>query len=321
MNKVGRGVWVQTPAHSFLVEPHLMAPLLHWFPVGWQRRLIRSNRGRVAALFMLSLALLAPAKASGQSFPFTGDATYYGPIDGGNCSFGVIPSAVSPFLKIVAFGTPIYADSSPCGRFIEIDTSTATCAAPPCDFTGDRVVVMVSDQLPSGSPNLDLSLPAFTELAHPDEGLLLGVRWRYVPGDHAGDIELHNTVGINPFFIHFVLQKHNFGITAVSVRDAVDPTWHVASRDIANQWSVSTGQTFQAPLSVRIKDVNGTVVTATDAVTSLAPSAVFDLGVQFNEPAAVPSGSLAGPLSVLTIGWLGTTWLRRRSARPGNREP
>ena len=41
MNEAGRGVWVQTPAHSFLVEPHLMAPFLHWFPVGWQRRLIR----------------------------------------------------------------------------------------------------------------------------------------------------------------------------------------------------------------------------------------------------------------------------------------
>ncbi len=41
LRRVGRGVWVQTPARSFFVEPHLLAPFLHWLPVGWQRRLIR----------------------------------------------------------------------------------------------------------------------------------------------------------------------------------------------------------------------------------------------------------------------------------------
>ena len=41
LRRVGRGVWVQTPARSFFVEPHLMAPFLHWLPLGWQRRLVR----------------------------------------------------------------------------------------------------------------------------------------------------------------------------------------------------------------------------------------------------------------------------------------
>jgi hypothetical protein len=260
-------------------------------------------------------ALLAPGAASAQNFPFTADVSFYSPIAGGNCSFGVIPGDTSPFLRVTAVGTPLYANSEPCGRFIEIDTTAASCAAPPCDFTGNRVVVMISDQLPSASPDLDLSENAFAEIAHVDEGILLGVHWRYVPGTHSGNIELHNTPGINSSFIHFVIQKHNLGITEVSVRDAVDPIWHPAARDSANQWSVSTGQEFQPPLSIQITDVNGGVVTAIDLVDSLAPSTVHDLGVQFEVPAVVPTGLLAGLIGALTMAAFGTLEIRRRRGR------
>lgn len=248
----------------------------------------------------------------GQEFPFSANVTFFGPVDGGNCSFGVIPENVSPFLRVAAVGTPLYAGSEPCGRFIEIDTTGASCAAPPCDFTGERVVVMISDQLVSAAPDLDLSEVAFAQIAHVDEGILLNVHWRYVPGTHAGHIELHHTPGINPNFIHFVLQKHNFGIAEVWVRDAVDPTWHSAARDSANQWSVTTGQTFVAPLSIRLTDVEGRTLTSIDAVGSLAPSSVHDLGVQFGPLALVSTGLLAGPLTALAMAALGGFALRRR---------
>ena len=39
--RVGRKLWVQTPAREFFVEPHLLAPLIHYLPVALQRRLIR----------------------------------------------------------------------------------------------------------------------------------------------------------------------------------------------------------------------------------------------------------------------------------------
>lgn len=39
--RVGRRLWVQTPAREFFVEPHLLAPFIHWLPASWQRRLIR----------------------------------------------------------------------------------------------------------------------------------------------------------------------------------------------------------------------------------------------------------------------------------------
>jgi len=40
--RVGRGVWVQTPARWFFMEPHLLTPFIHYLPKRWQRRLIRN---------------------------------------------------------------------------------------------------------------------------------------------------------------------------------------------------------------------------------------------------------------------------------------
>ena len=45
LRRVGRGVFVQTPARSFPVEPHLLAVGIHWLPKAWQRRLIRWRTG------------------------------------------------------------------------------------------------------------------------------------------------------------------------------------------------------------------------------------------------------------------------------------
>lgn len=42
VRRVGRGVWVQTPARSFPFEPHWLSPVIHWLPKRWQRRLGRN---------------------------------------------------------------------------------------------------------------------------------------------------------------------------------------------------------------------------------------------------------------------------------------
>jgi SAM-dependent methyltransferase len=39
--RTGRRLWIQTPARSFPIEPHLIAPLVHFLPRSLQRRLIR----------------------------------------------------------------------------------------------------------------------------------------------------------------------------------------------------------------------------------------------------------------------------------------
>jgi len=40
--RVGRRLWIQTPARGFPIEPHLLAPFIHWLPRHWQRRLLRN---------------------------------------------------------------------------------------------------------------------------------------------------------------------------------------------------------------------------------------------------------------------------------------
>lgn len=39
--RCGRALWIQTPARSFFIEPHLIAPFVHYLPHALQRRLLR----------------------------------------------------------------------------------------------------------------------------------------------------------------------------------------------------------------------------------------------------------------------------------------
>ena len=40
MLRVGRRLWIQTPNRSFPIEPHLLAPFIHWLPRSIQRPLV-----------------------------------------------------------------------------------------------------------------------------------------------------------------------------------------------------------------------------------------------------------------------------------------
>lgn len=42
IRRVAKKVWVQTPARSFFIEPHYIAPFIHFLPRHWQRRLLRN---------------------------------------------------------------------------------------------------------------------------------------------------------------------------------------------------------------------------------------------------------------------------------------
>ena len=42
LRRVGRKLWVQTPARWFPLEPHFLTPLVHYLPLRWQRRLVRN---------------------------------------------------------------------------------------------------------------------------------------------------------------------------------------------------------------------------------------------------------------------------------------
>lgn len=40
--RVGKNLWIQTPAREFVIEPHLVTPFIHFAPVTWQRKLLRN---------------------------------------------------------------------------------------------------------------------------------------------------------------------------------------------------------------------------------------------------------------------------------------
>ena len=40
-SRVGKALWIQTPARSFFIEPHLLAPFIHYLPKSVQKRLLR----------------------------------------------------------------------------------------------------------------------------------------------------------------------------------------------------------------------------------------------------------------------------------------
>lgn len=42
LDRVGKRLWVQTPARSFFIEPHYITPFIHFFPKNWQRHLLRN---------------------------------------------------------------------------------------------------------------------------------------------------------------------------------------------------------------------------------------------------------------------------------------
>lgn len=41
-SRVGKELWIQTPARCFPVEPHLITPFIHWLPIKMQAGLMRN---------------------------------------------------------------------------------------------------------------------------------------------------------------------------------------------------------------------------------------------------------------------------------------
>jgi ubiquinone/menaquinone biosynthesis C-methylase UbiE len=39
--RVGKAIWIQTPAFECPIEPHYLAPFVHWLPTSVQRRILR----------------------------------------------------------------------------------------------------------------------------------------------------------------------------------------------------------------------------------------------------------------------------------------
>ena len=41
VRRVGQRLWIQTPAYECFIEPHLLAPFIHWLPMPYRKKLAR----------------------------------------------------------------------------------------------------------------------------------------------------------------------------------------------------------------------------------------------------------------------------------------
>ncbi|HTR82435.1 MAG TPA: hypothetical protein VMM58_12465 [Bacteroidota bacterium] len=40
--RIGKRIYVQTPAKEFFIEPHVITPFIHWLPLSWQSKMMRN---------------------------------------------------------------------------------------------------------------------------------------------------------------------------------------------------------------------------------------------------------------------------------------
>ena len=77
MRRVGKRLWCQTPARECPIEPHYMAPFIHWLPRSLQRRLMRhctpwgwmSKPSQADVDFMVDTTRLLSFREMKQLFP------------------------------------------------------------------------------------------------------------------------------------------------------------------------------------------------------------------------------------------------------------
>ena len=227
--------------------------------------------------------------------------THYTGIDEGRCGFQAIPVGQAPYERIAALPTWLFGDAQWCGAFIELDSSTGSTFESCGGVSGDKVIVMVSDECPAdtnqehcydGAWHFDLSQPAFSDMADLSCGVLESISWKVIEGTHAGNVKIRNKDGINQWWYSLYVVDHNYAITRVEIR-ADGGDWQDATRSDTNFWNIESAVGLVLPLDVRITDIHDQIILRSDVVTSLDENVEFDMGAQF--PAGQGGGGTLGP--------------------------
>jgi hypothetical protein len=224
---------------------------------------------------------------------FAGKLTYYGGNpDGGACGFDLPVHYVdSSYVDYyAAAGANIFKDGKNCGMVVEIsnparfDTDNADC------ITNENTIVrvMIADSCPGCDSNhLDLSPIPFAGLVGPGLSNTCGTLtadMRFVAGNLSGTIGIQNKEQATAYWYGVRIYGHNLPIASVAFKSSGSSTWIPAIKSDGPSFYKleGSGYTLIAPLSVKLTDVNGGVITAIDVITYFTADMVFDTGIQFS---------------------------------------
>ena len=207
-----------------------------------------------------SLSALSEQSATVQSGTVSGTATHYVLAGLPNCSY---PSPPANGL-FVALPSAEYDGAAACGGYLTVSGPDGS------------VTVQVIDQCPDcGAGHIDLSEPAFAELAPLSAGLI-NVRYQYLADPPLpGPITMEVKSGSSQYWLALLADNTGNPLASVQVATA-SGGWISLARASYNYWIAPSGA-GAGPFTVRLTDTEGHQVTLHNV--ALDPGAVQSTGV------------------------------------------
>lgn len=142
------------------------------------------------------------------------------------------------------------------------------------------VVAEVVDQCPECAPNhLDLSTSAWQAVTNQLPSVI-DIDWRRAPCDTNDNVLIDPAIGSNLWHLELIVRQSRYAVSQVQTRSAGTNAWIDASRSWSNKWQVN-GTPVTLPLSVRLIDERGEIITAHDLIDAIYGYEAFDFGTQF----------------------------------------
>jgi expansin len=235
--------------------------------------------GGQAACTSSALSLSAMTVDSGT---VTGIATHYVLTGLPNCSYSP-PPANGLF---VALSPSEYDSAAACGGYLSVTGPN-----------GNSVTVQVVDQCPEcASGHLDLSEPAFAELAPLGAGLI-NVHYQYLANPPLpGPITMEVKQGSSQYWLALLADNTGNPLASVQVETA-SGGWTSLARANYNYWIAQSGA-GSGPFTVRLTDTQGNTVTVRNVALdpgTVQSTGTYMYGAGSTQPAPTPAQSSATP--------------------------
>eukprot|EP01105_Mastigella_eilhardi_P007510 TRINITY_DN18948_c0_g1_i1.p1 TRINITY_DN18948_c0_g1~~TRINITY_DN18948_c0_g1_i1.p1 ORF type:complete len:265 (+),score=68.05 TRINITY_DN18948_c0_g1_i1:47-841(+) len=213
----------------------------------------------MAVIVAAVLVLFACTSASGYGTTYTGDGTYYGADGSGTCQ---LPKLSDDPLLVAALDNPMWDGSAWCG-------SCAHVKGP-----NGEVTVTIVDKCPEcASGDLDFSQDAFEKLAPVSAGRVT-ISWEFVECSVSGNLQYWIDPGSNNWW--FAIQPRNFPlrISKVEFKPSGSSTWYEMTRDSTNRFVYQYDNGVTLPLSMRITNTAGEVLTDNNVIAGSSVDAI-----------------------------------------------